>query len=149
MLWFSPSGVGAEHLAIAGVHRQGQHAGQVLDDRPAHRNLAARGLRAGGALPSRAQQHHGGGGMAGETENQPVQMTSQSAGKPPAEHGRGADLGNGAGMAIVLTGIRSFSEKCRPAPNMTASHRFRPLVGQFLVGDKPGVKGPARMPATR
>jgi len=54
------------------------------------------------------------------------------------------------GMAIVLTDIRSFSEKCRPTPNINS---ITPISASWLASSwsatKPGVKGPTQMPATR
>ncbi|KAG0908687.1 hypothetical protein G6F32_016924 [Rhizopus arrhizus] len=54
------------------------------------------------------------------------------------------------GMAIALTAIRSFSEKCRPTPNISS---ITPSSANWLASawsaTKPGVNGPTQMPATR
>ena len=54
------------------------------------------------------------------------------------------------GTAIVLTESRSFSEKCRPTPNIS---RMTPIsansVASFPSATKPGVKGPIATPASR
>ncbi len=54
------------------------------------------------------------------------------------------------GMAMALTAIRSFSEKCRPTPNISS---ITPSSASWFASawsaTKPGVNGPTQMPATR
>ncbi len=54
------------------------------------------------------------------------------------------------GTAIAFTESRSFSEKCRPTPNIS---RMTPIsassLARFWSATKPGVKGPTATPATR
>ena len=54
------------------------------------------------------------------------------------------------GMAIALTSIRSFNEKCRPTPNIS---NMIPISASCVASSwsatKPGLKGPTQTPATR
>ncbi|MNM56393.1 hypothetical protein D3C81_675620 [compost metagenome] len=54
------------------------------------------------------------------------------------------------GMAIALTSIRSFNEKCRPTPNISS---ITPISANWLASawsaTKPGVNGPTTIPAIR
>ncbi len=54
------------------------------------------------------------------------------------------------GIAMRATDARSFSEKCRPTPNisrMTPISASSPASGMSAV--KPGVNGPTTTPASR
>ncbi|KUS75983.1 hypothetical protein AWE78_19730 [Escherichia coli] len=54
------------------------------------------------------------------------------------------------GMAMAFTAIKSFSEKCKPTPNINRMTPSSASSGASLVSaTKPGVNGPASTPANR
>ena len=54
------------------------------------------------------------------------------------------------GMAMAFTAIKSFSEKCKPTPNISRITPSSASSGASLVSaTKPGVKGPASTPANK
>ena len=136
------AGVGAaEQPAQRRQQHQRQDHREVLDDQPADGDAAALGLDQA-ALLQGAQQHDGAGHRERQAEHQAARRPASRAAsaRPDAEQrSRTAICTMAPGIAMARTDSRSFSEKCRPTPNIS---RMTPIsassLRQRLVGDEAG-----------
>ncbi|MNV33862.1 hypothetical protein D3C71_1252500 [compost metagenome] len=129
--------VGPEHAGHHRHHHQCQHAGQVFDDQPADRDLAALGFQQA-ALLHRAQQHHGTGRGQRETEHHAMDdRPAHQCRQAPAEQGGDQDLADGTGNGDGLDRHQVLQREVQADAEHQQHHaQLGQLVGQCLVGDE-------------
>ena len=97
------------------------------------------------ALLQRAQQHDGAGDRERQAEDEPGagRPAQSTCARPQPSTVATAICAMAPGTAMARTDSRSFSEKCRPTPNIS---RMTPISASSVASDwsatKPGVNGP-------
>ena len=126
----------AQNAGQGGQQDQSQHHGQVLDDQPADRDLAASRLDQPPLL-QRAQQHDGRGDRQGQAEDDPrADAPAQKDRQAQAHDGRGRDLNDRAGDGDVLHRHQVLERKVQADAEHQQDHAdLRQLRRQLLVGD--------------
>ena len=145
-------GVGPENEAGQGRQQhENEDGGDVFDDQPAHGDAAV----VGGEDPAdfkRLQKHHGRGARKRRPEDErlpPGPIPKKCTATAPNTVAI-AIWSTAPGSAIALTLMRSFTEKCRPTPNISS---ITPISDNWCAragsAKTPGVCCPAATPASR
>ncbi|MND80716.1 hypothetical protein D3C80_724900 [compost metagenome] len=119
-------------------HDQGDDDDQVLDDQPAHGDATCVALELF-TLLQRAQQDHGRGHGQGEAQQQGLDVAEaeQKTPKTPAEHGRRADLNQGAGNGDLAHLHQVRRREVQPDPEHQQDDADLGQLGrQFRVRDE-------------
>jgi len=130
-------GIGPEHAGHHRHHHQGDDAGKVFHDQPAHGDLAALGFQQA-TLFHRTQQHHRAGRGQREAKHDAVQCRpTHERRQAPAQQGGHGDLADRPGDGDGLHRHEVFEREMQADAEHQQHHaQFGQLVGQRLVSDE-------------